>query len=374
LRAALKLDRSLENASSALRDLLLQQGRVNEVISMLQDMARLSPFEMWIPVEIARLEVAKSNKEGAREAYEQALAVCPEEASICARYAHSMSLFDDNETAVRLLERAVMLDPKDRTSRRYLEYLRSNVKPFEDPFRVDAVELLKNKDLPRVAAADEPLEVDFQQVAYKLNPDGTTQRYEHLVATVLNEDGAKRLDGHFIPHDPGDEQVRIRRARVIRKDGRIDDAPSPPGSSYVNFPPLAVGDSIDVEARIDTIRVGIFGNYFGTRHLFHGLGVAPTRLSEQIYLAPTGRKLHFSKRNGAPEPVVSEARHRVGDAERARVRAERFGVDLRRVGRVHELVVEPHREGVPGEPADPRESSRVDERQEYAGRQDSRDL
>ena len=95
-------------------------------------------------------------------------------------------------------------------------------------------------------------------------------------------------------------------ARVIRKDGKIDDAPAPPGSSWVKFPPLAVGDTIDVEARIDTVRVGIFGNYFGVRHLFHGLGMAATRHSEQIYVAPSDRELHFSKRNGAPEPKITK--------------------------------------------------------------------
>lgn len=306
-RAALKADR-LSPASGNLRSLLVQQGRMDEAIGLLEERARLEPFETWPHVERARLETGRGDKGAVVAAYARAIEICPEDATLYTSLAHALSLFSDREGAVANLDRAIALDPKDRTARRYLEYLRANVKPFEDAFRVDGAEIVQRKEPPRVAASDEPIEVLYWQVAYKLNPDGTTQRYEHLVATVLAEEGAKRLATYGVAHDPGDEQVRIRRARVLRKDGRVDDAPAPPGWSWVKFPPLSVGDTIDVEARADTVRVGVFGNYFGVRHLFHALGIASTRHSEQIYLAPAGPRLHFSTRNGAPEPVVTHVK------------------------------------------------------------------
>jgi Tfp pilus assembly protein PilF len=301
LRRALEANRlSTTDAARELRQHLLRQARFDEAIQMLKNDAQLSPCATWPWMELARIYQIQKNKEDMLAAYDMATRLCPDDAKIYTARAHSLTLFDDQEAATRALERAVSLDPKDRTSRRYLEFLKSNVKPFEDEFRVDGIEYIKNAP-PSVADADEPYEVLLNQIAYKLNPDGTTQRYEHILATILNDEGAKSLDSYGVSHDAEDEQVRIRRARVIRKDGRVDDAPAPPGTSWVKFPPLSVGDTIDVEARVDTIQVGIFGSYFGTRQFLHGLRLASTRKAEQIYVTTVDHELHFKSRNGAPE-------------------------------------------------------------------------
>ncbi|MBI3820946.1 MAG: DUF3857 domain-containing protein [Planctomycetes bacterium] len=305
LRAAIAADRATAHgAIGILRQMLLSQGRVDDAHRLLDESLQFNPYSKTDHVEKARLHLAGRRKDDMLREFQAALAICPEDAGTHAKLAFSLSLLDDQAGATLALEQAVQLDPKDRTTRRYLEYLKSSVKPFEDEFRVDALEFLKSAPAS-VAASDEPYEVILNQLAYKLNNDGTTQRYEHLIATILNEEGAKRLDSYGFSHDSDEEQVRIRRARVIRKDGKVDDAPTSPGSAWVKFPPVAPGDTIDVEARIDTIKVGVFGNYFGTRHLFHGLGVAATRSSEQIYLAPPERELHFRQRNEAPQPAVS---------------------------------------------------------------------
>ncbi|MFN0205016.1 MAG: DUF3857 domain-containing protein [Planctomycetota bacterium] len=302
-RKALTVDRmNTNNAGAYLRQILLARGSFDDAVTLLKEESALRPFSVWPHIEMARLYQTRLQKDEMNAAYQRAIELCPDNSEAFAKQAHSFILFDDVENAVRSLEQAVTLDPKDRTSRRYLEFLQSNVKPFEDEFRIDAVEYMKNLP-PAVAAADEAIEVLLSQIAYKLNPDGTTQRYEHVIATVLNDEGAKQLDSYRVRYDPSEEQVRIRRARVIRKDGKIDDAPASPGASWVNFPPLAAGDTIDIESRVDTIRVGVFGNYFGMRHLFHGLGLASTRRSEQIYVTALDQNLHFKTRNGAPEPT-----------------------------------------------------------------------
>ncbi len=309
LRGAIARDRSSARAFSTLQSLLLSQGRVDEALSLLDEARAAEPFSTDLALRRAHLLRVRGRMDDALATIQEALVLCPEDSSIHARLAHERVRAGDTEGAVSALETAVALDPKDRTSTRYLEHLRVSVRPFEEAFRVDARAFVADppSGIPAesVAAADEPYEVLFQQVAYRLNPDGTTQRYEHFVARVRNEEGARRLDTFGVAHDFFEEQVRIRRARVLRADGRIDDAPSPPGSGWVRFPPLAAGDTIDVEARIDTVRTGFFGNYFGARHPFHGLGLASTRRSEQIYVVPAGRPLHFLRRNGAPEPEVS---------------------------------------------------------------------
>lgn len=304
LRRAIELDRVTSNrAQDALRQLLSLQGREDELMRVLEEDLQLLPFSTWQHVEKARIHLARRKRAEMESEFESALAICPEDATIHASLAQALSLLDDMPVATRALEMAVTLDPKDRTNRRYLEFLKSNVKPFEDAFRVDATELLKSPP-KSIAGADEPFEVLYYQVAFKLNDDGATQKYEHVVARILNEEGTKQLDTYGVRHNSEDEQVRIRKARVFRKDGKIDEAPTSPGAAWVKFPPVSPGDIIDVESRVDTVKLGVFGNYFGVRHPFHALGIAPTNFSEQIYVAPATRKLHFKQRNGAPEPVV----------------------------------------------------------------------
>lgn len=304
-RAAIAADRLGESGARTLLQILLSQGRVDEALALQSERAALLPFRTDPWIQSSQCLRTRGKLAEAIDAIARAIEICPEDAALHARLAHARIDAGDQEGAIRSLERCVELNPKDRVSARYLEWLRSSVKPFEESFRVDGAEIVKAGSpymaAPSPADADEPLEAIYSQVAYKLNPDGTSQRYEHIVARVMNEEGSRRLDSYYFYHDPSEERVRIRRARVFRADGKVDDAPAPPGAGYVNFPPLAPGDVIDVEARIDAVRLGFFGNYFGVRLPFHALGAASTRFAEVLFVTPPNRKLQFHVRNGKPE-------------------------------------------------------------------------
>ncbi len=259
---------------------------------------------------------ARSVKIGALEAlgrYEEAIAECdvalsviPEYAALHETRARLLDRSGRREEAVAAWKRALEADPNDERLRRFLDHLSSEAESYEARYRVPFEEALANgKAAPKDPAAHARYLLD--ELVVRLHPDGTKGQYTHWIIEVLDEKGIREYDAIGLPANPGEETLKVLTARVVHPDGRVDEARIPSGGiANIDFPPLSVGDVVDLEYRQEELRQGFFGDYFEVRFFF--AAEYPLVRSRMVLLAPAARKLHLHSRNGGPEPTVGEGR------------------------------------------------------------------
>lgn len=222
---------------------------------------------------------------------DEALVIAPENAALHSWRARLALARDDAEAAVAALERAVEFDFAAEDERRLLEHLRtSGAEPFHVRYQEPLADVLARHPVA-VEGADGELttsrEVVLHRVAIDVEPDGTAKTYRRLVQRVLSESGVRELDR--LPFRAGpDQEVRVLVANVVRADGTV--VPARTGRSswgmVVDLPPLAIGDVVDVEWRVDDTQPTFFGNYFGANEsLVPEFGV-PTHESDVVLRIP----------------------------------------------------------------------------------------
>ncbi len=267
-----------------------------------------SPFAVGRMLRTAGLVEHAGLEEEARDYVKRALAVCPEHVGALLDLARLDSRRGDLAAVDRHLAEVLRLEPGNDRARRFKQLLATETEErFETPWRRDAVELAA---LPRPEAGqNDVIEVLDRTTVHRLYPDGAESRYEHFVVRALNLAGVQALDTYNIGYPRGGS-LQVLHLRVIHPDGRFERAPAPTGGDVrrggtairpFDLPPLAVGDVVDVEYRVDETRPDVFGEYFGTRHVFHPDHIdtlAPTRRAELVVIAPEGVPLYFAERRG----------------------------------------------------------------------------
>ena len=117
------------------------------------------------------------------------------------------------------------------------------------------------------------------RVVVRVLPNGLTERLDHRIIRVLDDRGIGSQAVQAMVFDPAESTVEVRRARVRRKDGTIEElgdvrtlqlAQSGYRMYYdqrliqVGFPGLRVGDTLEVAfSRRDLAARNMFDEYFG---------------------------------------------------------------------------------------------------------------
>ncbi len=273
-----------------------------------------SPWGSDECIRTARLLQAAGHLVEARALVEEAIGFCADDAASHSLLARIDWASGDEERAVAALERSLELDFGREEERRLLQYLQAGKsQAFHEEFIEPLADVLERRK------SDEPLgddaggrEVLMRLVVTKVNPDGTSQVYHREVQRVLTEAGARQLDQRGFRGWPGESEVRILEASVTHADGRTAFAET--GSSgrrgyvAVDFPPLEVGDVVDLQWRDDTLRTGVFGNYFGMNEAMTPSDSLYVRESEVVLMAPESFPLYMHQRNftGVAEEVARE--------------------------------------------------------------------
>lgn len=297
---------------------LADRGRLDELIALFDYQLALRPFSVRRRLEAAGLAegVASGGRPAsgpapaaARRWVEEAHVVAPEDTSVL-RWRARLDLREGEVASARAnLEAILRIDPGDDDVRRQLELLSASEteQRFEEPWRRDALGL---EQLPMPdGSANDPLEVLDRTTVYRVYADGGESRYEHMVWRVLNQTGVSGLDRYGIVY-PRSGALHVHTVRVIRKDGTSERAPAPARRDLTqgqlamrpfDLPPLSPGDLVDVEYRVDETTPDVFGEYFGTSHGFYPDridGLAPTRRSQLVVIAPTELPIYSHVRRG----------------------------------------------------------------------------
>ncbi|MCA9655104.1 MAG: DUF3857 domain-containing protein, partial [Myxococcales bacterium] len=147
------------------------------------------------------------------------------------------------------------------------------------------------------------------RVVVHVLPNGLTERLDHRIIRVLDDRGIRSQSAQGMAYDPAESTVEVRRARVHRKDGTIEELGqtriySVASAGYrmyydqrqvlVQFPGLRVGDTLEVAfLRRDVAARNMFDEYFGD--LMPLQGDEPRRRVEYVLEAPSDKPLYFNR-------------------------------------------------------------------------------
>ena len=279
-----------------------------------------APFDVARMLETAEVLERAGDLARAREQVERARHVCPEDARVFRLLARLAEREGELEAACVALDEVVRLDPGYDIARRQRALLAESAdrpERFEDPWRWDAVERVGA--LARSGNANDPVQVVDRTTIWKVEPDGTERKYEHILLQVESSAGVKALDAYWIPY-PSDASLQVYNVRVVHADGTFERAPAPRGGDQpwngmfvrgFDLPPLVPGDMVDVEYRIDPTQPDVFGQYFGERHAFQvdfPDALAPVARAELVVIAPESLALYVKEHNGAALEISRETK------------------------------------------------------------------
>lgn len=303
LWAAFRRDVLHRSTSTELFGRLLDIGELDQALYVTEKVLQAEPFDLGSLLAAAqRLESEPGVAlHRGREQLTRVLDICRENEDALAALVRFELLRGSDASAALVLEELLRIDPGAVDARRHLELLtQSDQERFEQPWRWDAAELLS---LPRTEGGNEPLEVLRRTVVLRVHSDGTEHRYEHVAVRALNAGGVRLLDAWPISGGGG-ARLHVHNARVIRADGRVENAPPSRGGggSYRRYdlPPLSPGDVVDMEWRVDQTHADVFGEYVGLRHEFYPDRpdpLAPTLRSELVVIAPPDVPVYVAERN-----------------------------------------------------------------------------
>ncbi|MEZ4426157.1 MAG: DUF3857 domain-containing protein [Nannocystaceae bacterium] len=256
---------------------------------------------------LARLEEARGDLDAARAALKRATEIAPQDDALHAELGRLHARAGDNQAAIHALRRSLELKPQQPDVRDLLATLDVNAQ--SDLFSRYAVKLedIAKKPTPK-SWKGKDAGMLHSRVVVRVLANGLTERLEHRIIRILDERGARTQMAQGIAFDPDESYVDVRRARVRRADGTIEDLGSPSVYSLteagyrmyydrrvqrVDFAGLRPGDTVEVAfVRRDIAARNKFDDYFG--ELVGMDAVEPVLRSEYILEAPKDRKLFFN--------------------------------------------------------------------------------
>lgn len=286
--------------------------------------------------EVARLEEARGDLTRARAALQAAVDLAPQDADLHTALARLAARDGDGPAAIRSVRRSLALRPQQPDLRDYLTTLDATQKDdLLARYPVD-FEALAKKPAPK-SWAGKDAGVLLHRTVVRVLPNGLTERLEHRVIRILDDRGIRSQAVQGMVYDPEEAYVDVRRSRVRRADGRIEEIGDPTVVSLtdagyrmfydqrqqrVNFSGLRVGDVLEVAfLRRDTALSNKFDDYFGELAPLEGF--EPQLVREYILEAPKGRKLYFNQPvEQEPGPIEGTVRYRVAMGERRGVKPE----------------------------------------------------
>lgn len=286
--------------------------------------------------EVARLEEARGDLTRARAALQAAVDLAPQDADLHTALGRLAARDGDGPAAIRSVRRSLALRPQQPDLRDYLTTLDATQKDDLLARYPVEFEALAKKPTPK-SWAGKDAGVLLHRTVVRVLPNGLTERLEHRVVRILDDRGIRSQAVQGMVYDPEEAYVDVRRARVRRADGRIEEIGDPTVVSLtdagyrmfydqrqqrVNFSGLRVGDVLEVAfLRRDTALHNKFDDYFGEMAPLEGF--EPQLSREYILEAPTSRKLYFNQPvEQEPGPAPDTVRYRVTTGERRGVKPE----------------------------------------------------
>lgn len=285
----------------------------------------LDPWNAALYREYAAKFQSRGNLERALGLVERAIEIKPDAPRNYALLARLHLQGGNTEEAVAALELELERDFGNSDEQRLLDYLRQQDNAtFSQPYQEELASIIERHPPQPVeeGVSGSPYEYLTVTNVVRVHPDATADRYFRQVIRVLEPSAARRLDRRYLPYAWGDQDLRLLTARVRHEDGTESTARTDrgPRARIVDLPELRVGDVIDLEWRIDDLRPGLFGQYFGMDQALSPEADVPVRESQVVILEPAELPLKFHSMKLAGAEAVTEDAGEFGTSHRWLVR------------------------------------------------------
>lgn len=298
-------------------DAHLRLGEIEAAVTLARQTVASTPGRPNAWQRLAAIEEAAGDYARAVAAVEEAVALAPQDPDLHTALGLLQSRAGDQASSVLAFQRSLELNPQQPELRDLLATLGAAGEDVFDRYAVDLDEVVAaaagEKSPPSWIGKDAA--VLRHTLATRISASGLGERLDHRIIKILDDRGIESQAVHSLGYDPSESYVEVRRARVKRADGRIEDIGvvnhfSIGNAGYrmyydqravsVQFPGLRVGDTVEVAfVRRDVAVRNKFDEYYGD--LLPLQGLAPIRELEYVLEAPADVALHFN------HPITAEA-------------------------------------------------------------------
>ena len=297
-------------------EVLLELGKADAAVELARRAAEATPGLPERHVAVAQLEESRGDIMAARKAWAKAIALAPHDADLHAALGRLLMRHDDLAASAASLRRSLELRPQQPDVRDLLASLDASApSDLFTQYGLDLDQIATKTEIP-AAWKGKDSAVLKHRVAVKVLPNGLTERLDHRVIRVLDDRGVRSQAVQALSYDPAESIVEVRRARVRRKDGTIEElgevsVVALASAGYrmyydqrqirVGFGGLRPGDTLEVAfLRRDVAAKNMFDEYFGD--LMPLQGSAPIGSVEYILEAPSDKPIYFNRSGVTKKP------------------------------------------------------------------------
>ncbi|MBN1609392.1 MAG: DUF3857 domain-containing protein [Polyangiaceae bacterium] len=318
----------VENRYAALRfdDREFLRRRIELAVARREDVdaerwiARLleaDPDSLWALNLASTSYRAMGRSDAALSSLQRALTLAPEDTDTIRALATLEGELGLRDRQLELMERLLVLSPQDRDAREYIDFLRpASVRP-DEAYAWEPRRFLRD----RGAAADGQTQRTLRDLTVTtVYENGLSSRFRQIVFQPLSDAAAAMARQYTLVYQSHRQAVRLRGARVFRRDGRVDEAiESGEGAAdrpelsmytsarnfYIQLPRLEPGDVVELRYRIDDVALrNEFADYFG--EMVYLQSSEPVANAEYVLITPRSRELSVDVRGLELERSVVE--------------------------------------------------------------------
>ncbi|MFO7562931.1 MAG: DUF3857 domain-containing protein [Enhygromyxa sp.] len=292
-------------------DAHLRLGEIDAAVALARKLVSGTPGRPGAWRRLAAIEEAAGDYARALAALEEAVALAPQDPDLHTALGLLQSRAGDQASSVLAFQRSLELNPHQPELRDLLSTLGAAGEDVFTRYAVDLDEVVAAADKqkkPPPSWAGKDAAVLHHKIATRISASGLGERLDQRIIRILDTRGIESQAVHSFAYEPSESYVEVRRARVKRADGRVEDIGvvnhfSIGSAGYrmyydqravsVRFPGLRVGDTLEVAfVRRDVAVRNKFDEYYGDVLPLQGL--APIGTLEYLLEAPADLPLHFN--------------------------------------------------------------------------------
>lgn len=299
VRQSIEDDRSDGNAVGTLVGILRAQGRHAEALQLVGEQAARHPRSRWWKKQAAEILGSLGRDDEALAAWQALEPLLPLDEGVPRRIGEMLEVRGDKAGAADAYRRSLAIESFQPNLWRVLARLDGKEEDFAAGWEPDVEQTIATLPSTAELKAKHPKAVAvtvLDHTVTRVNPDGTSRSYVHMVYKVLDEKGVDKYES--LPN-AGETLV----VRAILPDGSVTTPTGMRGRPF-NIEGLVPGTVLDL--RYATSEAASPKGYAGDKFYFQDFEVQqnpnPVLLSRFVVLTPDGMKLSPRKRNYDGEP------------------------------------------------------------------------
>ncbi|MCK6588670.1 MAG: DUF3857 domain-containing protein [Polyangiaceae bacterium] len=323
--ASLRFDDS--SYLSSLIDLAIARRDNEGAERWLERFLRSEPDAAWARTVAGRTYRALGQKQRALAAYQQALAITPEDIGTLRALSDFYGEEDNREEQQKLLRQILAISPQEKDVREYLEHIEP---PRPRPDEAYAWAPQRFLPMGQAAAKDGYNQRTLRDLTVTtVYPNGLSSSFRQVVFQPLTDEAAASARQYPVSFAGDRQTVTLRAAKVYRGGTtiKIDEAIDSGETSvndpsiamytsqrtfYVSFPRLSAGDVVELRYRVEDVSPrNEIADYFGEIEYLQS--DEPVASAEYVLITPKERAFHFyvSPLPGLVRDVKEEGAQRI---------------------------------------------------------------